>query len=114
MPRETAVKDEEEIRITQQFRAGEAMVYDFRGPSFRLTVRVSGRGGEETGPPAEWGVEASTSTSFDSAIVAEWASTRAEALRAVGRAWAEKRLANNLPVVDWASVERAMSAVRAI
>ena len=108
------MKDEEEIRITQQFRAGEAMVYDFRGPTFKLTVRVSGRGGEETGPPAEWRVEASTSPSPESSSVAEWAPTRAEALRAVGRAWGEMRLAHNLPTVDWASVERAMSAVRAI
>jgi hypothetical protein len=114
MPREAAVKDEDEIRITQQFRTGEAMVYDFRGATFKLTLRVTGRGGEETGPPAEWGVEASTSTSPESASVAEWASTRAEALRAVGRAWSKKRLAHNLPTIDWASVERAMSAVRAI
>jgi hypothetical protein len=32
----------------------------------------------------------------------------------VGRSWNAKRLANNLPVFDWESVARAMSAVRAI
>ena len=105
--------DENAIRITQQFRSGDAMVYDFRGRGGRLTLRVSGRGGDE-GPPTEWRIEASTSSSPDAVVVAEWAPTRAEALRAVGRSWGEKRLASNLPVFDWESVTRALIAVRAI
>jgi hypothetical protein len=105
--------DEDAVRITQQFRSGEAMVYDFRGRAGRLTLRVSGRGGDE-GPPTEWHVEASTSTSPEAVVVAAWAATRAEALRAVGRLWSEKRLASNLPLFDWESVVSAMAAVRAI
>ena len=100
------------LRITLQFRSGDAMVYDFRGSTGRMTLRVSGRGGE--GPPTEWRVEASTSTVPDAPVVAECAATRAEALQAVGRSWNHKRLANNLPIFDWESVARAMSAVRAI
>ena len=106
--------DPHAIRLTQQFRSGESMVYDFRGAAGRLTMRVSGRGGDEAGPPAEWCIEVGTNTSPDSVVVAEWAPTRAEALRAVGRSWAGKRLAQNLPTVDWDSVAKAMSAVRAI
>jgi hypothetical protein len=106
--------DQDAIRITQQFRSREAMVYDFRGRGGRLTVRVSGRGGEEMGPPSEWCIEASTSGAPDSVVVAEWAPTRAEALRAVAQSWNEKRLAHDLPTIDWDSVARAMSAVRAI
>jgi hypothetical protein len=105
--------DENAIRITQQFRSGDAMVYDFRGATGRLTLRVSGRGGDE-GPPTEWRIAASTSNSPEAVVVAEWAPTRAEALRAVGRSWGEKRFANNLPVFDWESVARALTAVRAI
>jgi hypothetical protein len=105
--------DEEALRITQQFRSGEAMVYDLRSRAGRLTLRVSGRGGDE-GPPTEWRIEASTSTSPSAVAVAEWGPTRADALRAVGRSWGEKRLAGNLPVFDWESVARALSAVRAI
>lgn len=107
-------EDEHAIRITQQFRSGEAMVYDFRGAAGRLTVRVTGRGGAESGPPAEWCVEACTGSSPESVVAAEWAPTRAEALRAVGRAWSDKRVANNLPIIDWDSVAKAMTAVRAI
>ena len=104
---------EESIRITQQFRARDAMVYDLRGSAGRLTLRVTGRGGDD-GPPTEWCIEASTSSSPDAVVVAERAHTRAEALRAVGRSWNEKRLAGNLPSFDWESVARAMAAVRAI
>ena len=105
--------DEESIRITQQFRARDAMVYDLRGSAGRLTLRVTGRGGDD-GPPTEWRIEASTSSSPDAVVVAEEGPTRAEALRAVGRSWNEKRLASNLPSFDWESVARAMAAVRAI
>lgn len=105
--------DEDAIRITQQFRSGDAMVYDFRGSAGRLTLRVTGRGGDE-GPPTEWRIEASTGSSPEAVVVAESAATRADALRAVGRTWSQKRLASNLPVFDWESVARAMSAVRAI
>ena len=105
--------DEDAIKITQQFRSGDAMVYDLRSRTARLTLRVSGRGGDE-GPPTEWRIEASTSTSPEAVVVAEWGPTRAEALRAVGRSWGERRIAGNLPVFDWQSVALAMSAVRAI
>jgi hypothetical protein len=105
---------ENAIRITQQFRSGEAMVYDFRTVDGKLTVRVSGRGGEEAGPPSEWCIEACTSTSPDSVVVAEWGLTRADALCAVGQSWQAKRAAHHLPSIDWESVARAMSAVRAL
>jgi hypothetical protein len=105
--------DEGTVRITQQFRARDAMVYDLRGSAGRLTLRVSGRGGDE-GPPTEWRIEACTSSSPDAVVVSEKGATRAEALSAVGRSWTEKRLAGNLPTFDWESVARAMAAVRAI
>lgn len=109
----TEERDENAVRITDQFRSGDAMVYDLRGAAGRLTLRVTGRGGDD-GPPTEWRIEASTSTSPDSVVVAEQGATRSEALRAVGRSWNEKRLAGNLPSFDWESVARAMAAVRAI
>ncbi len=109
----TSERDEESVRITQQFRARGAMVYDLRGSAGRLTLRVTGRGGGDE-PPTEWRIEASTSSSPDAVVVAEAGTTRADALRAVGRSWNEKRVANNLPSFDWESVARARAAVRAI
>jgi hypothetical protein len=106
--------DENAVRITQQFRSRDAMVYDLRGSAGRLTLRITGRGGEDDGPPTEWRIEAATSSSPDAVVVAELGATRAEALRAVGRTWNEKRAASHLPSFDWESVARAMAAVRAI
>jgi hypothetical protein len=105
--------DEDAVRITQQFRARDAMVYDLRSRAGRLTLRVTGRGGDE-GPPTEWRIEASTSTSPDAVVVAEAGATRAAALQALGQSWNEKRLENNLPSFDWAAVAQAMAKVRAI
>jgi hypothetical protein len=110
----TSEREEESIRITQQFRARDAMVYDLRGTAGRLTLRVTGRGGGDDGPPTEWRIEASTSSGPDAVVVAGEAATRAEALQAVGRSWNEKRLTSSLPSFDWESVARAMAAVRAI
>ena len=106
--------EEVAVRITQQFRSGEAMVYDLRSASGRLTLRITGSGGAMDGPPTEWRIAASTSTSPDGVVVAECASTRADALQAVGRTWSEKHMTCNLPIFDWESVARAMRAVRAI
>jgi hypothetical protein len=109
----TDEREEASIRITQQFRSRDAMVYDLRGGAGRLTLRVTGRGGED-GSPTEWRIEASTGSSVEPAVVAEQGATRAEALQALGRAWNEKRVTSNLPAFDWESVARAMAAVRAI
>ncbi len=110
----TDERAEESVRITQQFRSRDQMVYDLRGSAGRLTLRVTGRGADDDGPPTEWRIEASTSGSPDAVVAAECGPTRAEALRAVGRSWNGKRLASNLPLFDWESVARAMAAVRAV
>jgi hypothetical protein len=113
-PMKPETEDSDSIRITQQFRSGQSMVYDFRSTTGRLTLRVRGRGGADDEPPTEWSIEAATSSSPDAVIVAESAATRADALQAVGRSWGEKRMAFNLPLFDWECVARAMRAVRAI
>ena len=105
--------DGDALRITQQFRSGEAMTYEFRNKAGRLTLRVTGRGGDE-GPPTEWGIEAAIgSGAAASVIAAEWGPTRDEALRAVGRSWNRKSASSGL-AVDWAQVALAMTAVRAL
>jgi hypothetical protein len=71
---------EDSVRITQQFRSRDAMVYDLRAGTGRLTLRVTRQG---DGPRTEWRTEASTSSSPDAVVVAERGATRAEALRAV-------------------------------
>jgi|SRR5579862_8357823 len=106
--------EKDTLRISQQFRSGESMVYDFRCEAGRFTLRVSGRGGDDPGPPAEWHVEARTGSSLESVVAAEWAPTRADALRATGRSWNSKCVAMHLPAIDWERVAVAMTAVRAL
>lgn len=106
--------DAEAVRITQQFRSGQAMVYDLRGTDGRVTLRVTGRAETDDGPPTEWRIEASTSGSPDAVVISESGVTRADALKAVGHAWSEKRAACHLPFFDWDLVALAMRAVRAV
>ncbi len=106
--------DGDTLRITQQFRSGQAMVYDLRRGQARLTVRITATNVPDAGPPTEWRIEAATSTSPGAVVVAEIGPTRAAALRAVGREWDRKRLEHDLPIFDWESVAKAMTAVRAL
>nr|UXE44466.1 hypothetical protein Hi04_10k_c2441B_00014 [uncultured bacterium] len=106
--------DRDAIRIMQQFRSGHSMVYDLRSTMGRLTLRVTGRGDTDAVAPTEWRIDAATHGAADAVVVTETASTRADALHAVGRSWSQKRVACDLPIFDWAAVALAMRAVRAI
>jgi hypothetical protein len=107
-------EEQETIRITHQFRSGEALVYDFRGSAGRLTVRVMSRGGNAPDVPQEWRMEATPGKAHGAIVSADWKPTRAEALQDIGKSWGEQRVAQDLPAIDWDSVTRAMTAVRAI
>jgi hypothetical protein len=109
----TGQRDENSIHITLQFRSRDAMVYDLRGSAGQLTLRVTGRGADD-GSATEWCIEASTSGSPDAVVVAEWGATRAEALDAVVVRGTRSASRATCQHSDWASVARAMAAVRAI
>jgi hypothetical protein len=99
-------------RITQQFRAGHAMVYDLRDRTSRLTLKIFER--RSSADPGNFRVEAATGGGPDVLVVIGWGTTRVEALRAAGRSWSEERSGAPLPPFDWEAVERALSAVRAV
>jgi hypothetical protein len=99
------------VRITNQFRRGKAMVYDFfcKGET-RLTVEIG---------PSEDSTETFTAAAHarqapEPPSLREPGTTRGEALRAVGRAWAAKNGDTGFPTVDWDLVGQALVAVRAI
>lgn len=105
-------KDKDALRITDQFRSNRGTVYDLRCQGSRLTVCIAER--SNTGDPDNWRVEAWTGSRNDASVIAEWGATRAVALSAVGRFWAEHASARGLPSFDWESVAKALSEVRAI
>jgi hypothetical protein len=98
------------VRITDQFRRRDSMVYDISCEDTRLTVEIA----RSEGTTGAFTVAAHARQSPEQPVVTEPGPTRAEALRAVGRAWAAKNAAFGFPKVDWELVEQALLAVRAI
>lgn len=105
-------KDKDALRITDQFRSNRGSVYDLRCQGSRLTVCIAERNNSQD--PGNWRVEAWTGPRGDANVIAEWGTTRAVALSAVGRLWAEHASERGLPSFDWESVAKALGDVRAL
>ncbi len=101
------------LRITNQFRAKDAMVYDLRCEGTRLTVSVSQRRNELD--PDEWCVAARSGQAPNEVVtVEEWGKTAADALRHTATSWGTKAESQAMPTFDWTAVAGALAAVRAI
>jgi hypothetical protein len=100
------------VRITNQFRKREAMLYDLACGDVRLTIQVSQRTSDDG--LGGWLIEAHARQSAERPPINEPGATRDEALRAVGRAWTAKGGAHGFPRLDWDAVAEAMQSVRAI
>jgi hypothetical protein len=100
------------VRITNQFRKREAMVYDLSCEDIRLTIEVAQRPNDDG--LGEWVVEAHTRQLADKPTIHEPGVTRIEALRAVARSWIAKKKDQGFPELDWEAVSAAMLGVRAI
>ena len=100
------------VKITNQFRSGEAMVYDLSCEDTRLTVQIARRPNDDG--IGEWSAEAHARQSPDRPRLGEPGSTRGDALRALGRAWTAKNGEFGFPQLDWELVAEALTAVRAI
>jgi hypothetical protein len=98
------------VRITNQFRRGNSMVYDLHCEDTLLTVEIASSGDTAK----TFTVAAHVRQAPEHPSLTEPGSTRAEALRAVGRAWVAKNGAFGFPKVDWDLVAQALMAVRAI
>jgi hypothetical protein len=100
------------VRITNQFRKGQAMVYDLTCEEVRLTLEVSA--GEANHGAERWRVEAFARQAVDKESLVETATTRRDALTSIATAWTSKRGASSFPAIDWNAVADALVAVRAI
>jgi len=100
------------VRITNQFRKREAMVYDLACEDVRLTIEVAARPNDDG--RGEWLLEAHARQAAERPTIHEPGLTRKEALRAVARAWLAKGGAYGFPQLDWDAVSTAMLSVRAI
>lgn len=100
------------VRITNQFRSANAMVYDLSCEDTRLTVQIAPLPSDDGG--TGFSAVAHARQSPERPSINESGVTRSEALRAVGRSWAAKNGAFGFPPLDWESVAQALLAVRAI
>lgn len=109
MPREERMPA---VRITNQFRKHQAMVYDLSCENVLLTLEITAR--QLVGDVEEWHVEAFARQAPERPTVCEPARSRRDALRAVARTWVAKHGAYGFPTLDWDAVTDALLAVRAI
>src|SRR5271165_3837726 len=97
------------VRITNQFRKRQAMVYDLSCDDVRLTLEVTPRDSEDG--LGEWRVEAFARQAPEKPTIDEPGTTRSEALQAVARSWVAKRGTFGFPTLDWDAVAEALLAV---
>ena len=97
------------VRITNQFRRHQAMVYELSCGDVRLTLALSAGEGDD-----DWHIEAFARQVPGRPAVGDSGGTRQEALRAVERAWVSKGGAHGFAKLDWEAVAAALVAVRAI
>ena len=100
------------VRITNQFRKRETMVYDLSCEEIHLTIEVAQRRNDDG--LGEWLVQAHARQAADRPAIIAPGVTRNDALRAVARSWTAKGGAYGFPELDWEAVSVAMLAVRAI
>jgi hypothetical protein len=110
MKRAAALPDA--CRVTSQYRSRDGFVYELESDGTVLTVHISrGAALDDSG---DWRVAVHNGRGADVFVVAESAPTGTEALRRVGRSWAEKAFELRLPRFDWDAIAKVLLAVRAI
>jgi RNA recognition motif len=105
------VKDKNALRITNQYRASvdRGMVYELKVDAVGVALEVA-----QSPSAGEWRVQARTTQAPQLVVIGEWAATRIEALRAVGKLWGSKMPSLGLPNLDWDAVASVLAEVRAV
>jgi hypothetical protein len=100
------------VRITNQFRKRDAMVYDLLCERFHVTITMAVR--PNVDGLGEWMTEAFATESAEKPTIGEPGLTRESALRAVEFTWKQKNRAHGFPLLDWNAIAEALRNVRAI
>ena len=94
------------VRIMNQFRDRDALVYDLDCEGTKLIVSVSKT---ETG----WTFDARAKAGAEPLVSAE-GGNKLDAFAALTAAWGEKLGAEGFPQLDWKGIQKALTDVRAI
>jgi hypothetical protein len=97
------------VRITDQFRSGQSMVYQLRCEGIRLKISIS-----FSREIAGWTIDAETKQVSDPVAVHAIGENRAQALGVVADAWRAHSGASGYPPFDWGAIREALTAVRAL
>jgi hypothetical protein len=100
----SSTKDKSALRITDQHRGKQGMVYDLKSEGSRLTLTIVAEADDR------WRIEARTGKE-EEPLVAEADTTRRGALARVAASW---RMRSGLPPFDWDAVTTALADVRAV
>jgi hypothetical protein len=102
-------KQQESVRITDQFRDRRGMVYDLKCAGIGVSISIS-----PSEDQTEWNAEAVVKLLPAPPVVCGTGSSREAALRVVADAWIERGTADGLPYLDWEAIRGALTTVRAI
>ena len=97
------------VRITDQFRAGQSMVYDLKCEGIRLSLFMS-----FSADIARWTIRAEAKQIPQPGQAQATGSSREEALSVLADAWREQLGAIGYPAFDWTAIREALVAVRAV
>lgn len=98
------------VRITNQFHDNQGMVYDLKCDTTRITISLGATSKAET----EWNIEAMVKQVPEPHVVRAVGTSKSDALRAIAETWRSHGEAAGFPLLDWAAIRDALSAVRAI
>jgi hypothetical protein len=97
------------VRITGQFRARNAMVYDFICDNVRIAISVS-----PSTPDDQWNAEAIAKQVPTPVSLHGVGPSRGDAITALADTWMSKNGAEGAPWLDWSAIREALAAVKAI
>lgn len=98
------------VRITDQFRQRDAMMYDLKCDQMRITISIAA----ESNPSENWNVGAVAKVIPTPRSLNAIGPSKGEALDALGLAWSDQVTAGGFPVLDWKAIRDALALVRAI
>jgi hypothetical protein len=97
------------VRITDQFRSGQSMVYDLKCESIRLSIFMT-----FSAENSVWTIRAEAKQVPEPGQEQATGSSRDEALTVLAKAWQDHHGTIGYPAVDWVAIREALVAVRAV
>jgi hypothetical protein len=97
------------VRITDQFRSGQGMVYDLKCENVRLSIFMT-----FSNESSRWTVRVEAKQIPEPGSAEATGTSRDEALGVLANAWREHLGVIGYPPFDWAAIREALAAVRAV